>query len=181
MNRPVLAIVAIGAGVVGGAILTYSLTRPGREAPATTVTPGAPAPLPPPREAPRAVAPPPRPRPPRLRRRPPVAPRPRRPNRRLAPAEAPLSVGVLHIDSDVPGAQVFIDREFLGVAPVTAAERQAGHAPHQRLGRGLRRDRRNDRGVARAARPHDQVERSASGREARRRPQASVWARARAA
>jgi hypothetical protein len=29
-------------------------------------------------------------------------------------------VGSLHIDSDVPGAQVFIDREFLGTAPLTA-------------------------------------------------------------
>jgi hypothetical protein len=28
--------------------------------------------------------------------------------------------GVLHIDSDVPGAQVFIDRQYLGVTPLTA-------------------------------------------------------------
>ena len=35
-------------------------------------------------------------------------------------------MGVLHIDSDVPGAQVFIDREFLGAAPVTAASVKPG-------------------------------------------------------
>jgi len=127
VNRPVLAIVAICAGVVGGALLTYSLTRPEREAPATIVTPSAPAPLPPPREAPRAAAPsaavPPAVAPPRaVRRAPATTAEPASP-----PAEAPsLSVGVLHIDSDVPGAQVFIDREFLGVAPVTATDVKPG-------------------------------------------------------
>jgi len=122
VNRPVLVIVAICAGVVGAAILTYSVTRPVPEAPAITVAADAPAPLPPPREVPRAEAPrPAAPPPPAARRAPaPIAePTP-------APAEAPISVGVLHIDSDVPGAQVFIDREFLGVAPVTAANVKPG-------------------------------------------------------
>jgi hypothetical protein len=38
-------------------------------------------------------------------------------------AEAPpptAEVGTLRITSDVPGAQVFIDRQFIGAAPVTA-------------------------------------------------------------
>lgn len=115
MNRPVIAIVAI---VVGGAILTYSLTRPAREVPATPVTASAPAPLPPSRDAPRAGAAPPR----AARRAPATKAEPAPP----APVEAPISVGVLHIDSDVPGAQVFIDREFLGAAPVTAASVKPG-------------------------------------------------------
>jgi hypothetical protein len=34
--------------------------------------------------------------------------------------EAPLSGGLLHIDSDVPGASVFIDRQYVGVTPLTA-------------------------------------------------------------
>ncbi|MSO84255.1 MAG: PEGA domain-containing protein [Acidobacteria bacterium] len=34
--------------------------------------------------------------------------------------EAPRNVGILRIDSDVPGAQVFIDRRFIGAAPVVA-------------------------------------------------------------
>ena len=35
-------------------------------------------------------------------------------------AEAPPDVGTLRIDSDVPGAQVFIARQFVGAAPVVA-------------------------------------------------------------
>jgi hypothetical protein len=35
----------------------------------------------------------------------------------VAPATA-----TLHITSDVPGAQVFVDRKYIGVAPVTAAD-----------------------------------------------------------
>jgi len=35
-------------------------------------------------------------------------------------AEAPPAAGILRIDSDVPGAQVFIDRQFIGAAPVVA-------------------------------------------------------------
>ena len=34
--------------------------------------------------------------------------------------EAPPDVGTLRIDSDVPGAQVFLDRQFVGAAPVVA-------------------------------------------------------------
>ncbi len=38
-----------------------------------------------------------------------------------APAPEPSSdLGVLRIETDVPGAQVFIDREFVGAAPITA-------------------------------------------------------------
>jgi hypothetical protein len=45
---------------------------------------------------------------------PPPAPAP-------APEAAPTT-GTLHIDSDVPGAQVFIDRTFVGATPVTAKD-----------------------------------------------------------
>jgi hypothetical protein len=38
----------------------------------------------------------------------------------VSPAEAPPTGGVLHIESDVPGAQVFIDRQYIGVTPLTA-------------------------------------------------------------
>jgi hypothetical protein len=50
-----------------------------------------------------------------------------------APAAAPepaapdADAATLHIDSDVPGAQVFIDREYVGVTPVTAASVKAGN------------------------------------------------------
>jgi hypothetical protein len=41
-------------------------------------------------------------------------------------AAAPAAVGTLHIDSDIPGAQVFIDREFVGATPVTANDLAPG-------------------------------------------------------
>lgn len=40
--------------------------------------------------------------------------------------EAVVDTGTLHIDSDVPGAQVFIDRVFIGAAPVTARNVKPG-------------------------------------------------------
>ena len=43
------------------------------------------------------------------------------------PAAVPVpTVGILNIDSDVPGAQVFIDREFIGGAPVVGREVKPG-------------------------------------------------------
>lgn len=65
---------------------------------------------------------------PRAPRRPPTtesAPSPAEPE---TPAASP-GAGVLHIDADVPGAQVFLDRVFLGTAPVTAPNVAPG--PHQ--------------------------------------------------
>ncbi len=72
-------------------------------------------------EAPRAAAPAPAPKPepkperpaPRRRAAPKPAPAP-------APAPAAPTTGTLHIDSDVPGAEVFIDRAYVGTTPVTA-------------------------------------------------------------
>ncbi len=43
-----------------------------------------------------------------------------------APPPAASDVATLRIDSDVPGAQVFIDRQFVGTAPVTAADVKPG-------------------------------------------------------
>jgi hypothetical protein len=43
-----------------------------------------------------------------------------------APAAAAPMTGVLTIQSDVPGAQVFIDRKFIGSAPVTIEDLQPG-------------------------------------------------------
>ncbi len=52
------------------------------------------------------------------------APRPTAPTPAAAPAaEEPAAVpvaGTLRIESDVPGAQVFLDRQFVGTTPVTA-------------------------------------------------------------
>jgi hypothetical protein len=70
------------------------------------------------------------------------APEPSRGSRRVAaapaaPADGPAPaadavpevapvVGTLRIESDVPGAQVFIDRQFVGTAPVTAENVKPG-------------------------------------------------------
>jgi hypothetical protein len=51
--------------------------------------------------------------------RPPAAPVP---TSGAAPEPAAATTATLHISSDVPGAQVFIDRKFIGTAPVTAAD-----------------------------------------------------------
>jgi hypothetical protein len=65
-----------------------------------------------------------------------VAPRPanrasgREPGRAPEPAPAPVETatefGSLRIETDVPGAQVFIDRQFIGTTPVTAANVKPG-------------------------------------------------------
>jgi hypothetical protein len=50
---------------------------------------------------------------------------PRPPKPEAAPAEAPVT-GTLRIDSDVPGASVFIDRVYVGTTPVTAKDVAVG-------------------------------------------------------
>jgi len=68
---------------------------------------------------------------------PPIDESPRAPRRAAAPppaaappsAEAPAPAAdlvTLHVDSDIPGAQVFVDRQFVGAAPVTTTEVKAG-------------------------------------------------------
>jgi hypothetical protein len=98
----------LGGGVV---YFVMSVPEPAPEPVAEERPVPAPEPVAPEPEAP-TPAPEPAPRPaPRPRPAPAPAPAP-------APVEAPLD-GTLQIDSDVPGAQVFIDREFVGAAPVT--------------------------------------------------------------
>jgi hypothetical protein len=119
MNTRVLAIVGGLVLVLGGAFALFTLNRPAPEAtpPAATarpapVTPGAvtapaPAPAPPARDDAPAAAP----------RRPDVA---AAAATGTAPA-APSAVS-LEITADVPNAQVFVDRRFIGEAPVTTTE-----------------------------------------------------------
>ena len=65
----------------------------------------------------------------------PAAPRARAERPAAAPEAAPAGptgvavvpdAGSLHIESDVPNAQVFLDRQFIGTAPVTAANVKPG-------------------------------------------------------
>ena len=81
-----------------------------------TATPAPPAPIEPKVETPPAAPDP----EPAARRRPVPKAEPPPAATAPAPVATPPTAGTLRIDSDVPGAQVFIDREFVGVTPVTA-------------------------------------------------------------
>ena len=126
MNTRVL-IAAFGAAalLVVGAFLLFGLdrSRPSEVDPETPVAsapvepaarPAAPvAPVPEASRAPRRAAAP-----------TPAAGEPA-PAPETAPEVAPV-VGTLRIESDVPGAQVFLDRQFVGTAPVTAENVKPG-------------------------------------------------------
>lgn len=120
MNRLVLVIVLTAlllAGAVAFLIVLFHAPEPGEVA----ATRPAPAPVRAPRAspapAPATPADPPRPSAPSESEPPPVAEPPPPPA-----AEAPPALGVLRIESDVPGAQVFIDRQYIGTTPITADE-----------------------------------------------------------
>lgn len=123
MNRR-LAIVLIAGGLLlaGAWVVLNQLARPAE--PPTTAIGETPPPPPTAVEAPPPALEPEAPR--RSARRPAVP----KPDAAPAPApavpEAPADVATLRIDSDVPGAQVFIDREFIGQAPVTAQNVKPG-------------------------------------------------------
>src|SRR2546428_6779296 len=115
MNR---RLIAVGIAVIVAAlVLVFGVLRR-QPAPVTVrVTP---------RPAPRVDAPPPRPAPePPTPVRPTAPARPPRATPAPAPAPAPepaapVDTGtVLTVASDVPGASVFLDREYVGTTPVT--------------------------------------------------------------
>jgi hypothetical protein len=124
-RRTLLIIVVIGAALVGGVVLTVYLTRPQPQPVSAPVVTEAPKPVrPAPRPAPAKPAPPPE------RRVARAAPEPKpEPEAAPAPAAPVIETATLRIDSDVPGAQVFMDREFLGATPVTAQDVKPG--PHR--------------------------------------------------
>lgn len=111
----------VGAGLVALIVVGWAVW-PSAPEPSTPVAVNtAPAPAPKPAaEKPKAPEPekapePARPRAPRPRPEPVVEEAPAPP-----PEEKVVEVGTLRIESDVPGAAVFIDRKFVGNAPVTA-------------------------------------------------------------
>ena len=118
MNRQVTVVASVAAGfAVIAAVVVIRMDAPEPEEPVVVATAPAAVPAPVPRAPdPEPVAPEPEP----LPEAPPVAAAPIE-----APApvvEAPLDVAILRIDTDVPGAQVFIDRRFIGTAPVVAED-----------------------------------------------------------
>jgi hypothetical protein len=124
VNARILAIAAALAAVAVGLFLMFGPRRtpaPAAESSAAVATPAprpseAPAPAPEP-GAPSAAS---RPRPARPAAAPEAAPAP------AAGVEVVPDAGTLRIETDVPNAQVFLDRQFIGTAPVTAANVKPG-------------------------------------------------------
>src|SRR4029434_90487 len=121
VNRQIVIAVFVILLVVSG-IGFYVMSRP-KPAPVQTPAATTPAPVvtpppPPPVAAPPATE---QPRPTRRAAAPAVTTAP-------PPAEAPppADLVTLRIDSDVAGAQVFIDRQFIGAAPVTTRDVKPG-------------------------------------------------------
>ena len=122
MNRRVLVIVFVGF-VLAAAFVAFNLTRPEpkRPEPAAAVERSAPAPAPAAKDdrKPEPASPEPAPR---TGRRETARPAPKGappPAAGPAIAEPASEAATLRVDSDVPGAQVFIDRVFSGATPVT--------------------------------------------------------------
>src|SRR5262245_1421952 len=125
MNRRVLAVATFCFALVIGLLVIVSSRRPRVEpvaAPSVPSTPRTTAPEAP--SAPRAETPRPASRAPEA-----VAPARPEPPARPEEAEAVAELGTLRIETDVPGAQVFIDRQFIGTAPLTAENVKPG--PHR--------------------------------------------------
>lgn len=126
VNGRILAIVVVLALVVGGAAATFVLLQDRAPAPSESSSASPESDSSP--EAPRAETgtAPSRPETsataPRTPRRAPSAPAETAP----APVAAAPELGTLRIEADVPNAQVFLDRQFIGNAPVTAENVKPG-------------------------------------------------------
>jgi hypothetical protein len=122
-RRTITIIVLIGVAVLAGVAITINVTRARPEpAPAIVKTE---APKPVVKAPPKPQPSPPAPAPERRVARGGPAPK-AEPEPVPAPVEAAPETGVLHIDTDIPGAQVFMDREYLGATPVTAQDIKPG-------------------------------------------------------
>jgi PEGA domain-containing protein len=117
-QRIIVAVVAILVVISG--IGFYVISRP-KPAPARTPAATTPAPVVVPPPPPAAAPPVEQPRSSRRAAAPATSTAP-------PPAEAlpPPDLATLRIDSDVAGAQVFVDRQFIGVAPVTTTDVKPG-------------------------------------------------------
>jgi hypothetical protein len=127
VNRRVLVVIVVFGIVLAGAFVALNPTRPEPKPPEPAAKLDRPVP-PPPAANEDSKPEPPSSRPARrIARSGPAVPAPEAaPPPARGPVEAALEAGTLHIDSDVPGAQVFIDRVFIGATPVTAPNVKPG-------------------------------------------------------
>jgi len=117
VNRNVAVIALVAAGLAGTAVaIVLLMDGPEPEAPTASAPVAASAPTPEPAPSTSAAEPEP------ARRRAAPAPEAGTPVAEATPpaVETAPTMGLLRIDSDVPGAQVFIDRQFVGAAPAVA-------------------------------------------------------------
>jgi len=120
---PVVAGALVALVLAGGA--AWYLTRPAAEPPKTAEAPA---------EAPKRPAPAPKKAEPAKPAEPTAEPAPKRaatkktaePAAEPAPAAPKADAATLVVESDVPGASVFVDREFVGTAPVTLKDLAPG-------------------------------------------------------
>jgi PEGA domain len=122
-RRRILAVATFGFALVIGLLVIVSSRRPRVEHATPTAT--STAPVASPRATSRAATP-----------EPPAAATPLQPLRRTpklasssgpaAPVETLTELGTLRIDADVPRAQVFIDRQFVGTTPLSAKSVKPG-------------------------------------------------------
>jgi len=125
VNGRVFVIAFVGLGLVG-TLVAINVTRPAPKRPEPVPTVARSEPPAAPKEERRPQPLPPKPAP-RVARREPPAPAPSAPPAPApAPANAAPETATLRINSDVPGAQVFIDRVFIGEAPATALNVKPG-------------------------------------------------------
>ena len=123
MSGRILIIAVVLAIAIGGGVATYMLFRDRAAAnPGSTAGSRSSGDTEPPRPSASAPRSEPATGPPRTPRKPTGA--------RVAEAPAPvgtaLELGTLRIEADVPNAQVFLDRQFIGNAPVTAEKVKPG-------------------------------------------------------
>jgi len=123
-SRLILAIAAVSLAVVGGFLwLTHKPSGPSERphtSRAASHKPGVPAPSTAAAEPPAAITPPKRPRAPSADASVPAD---------VATAPSAPATATLHVTSDVDGAQVFLDRKFIGAAPATIPDVPPG--PHR--------------------------------------------------
>jgi hypothetical protein len=120
VNGRILVIVVVLALVVGGGVATFVLLSDRVPASSESSSSASPATRPSDASAPTASlseAKPETTTAPRTPRRASAAPATEAP---AAPVESAPELGTLRIEADVPNAQVFLDRQFIGTAPVTA-------------------------------------------------------------
>ncbi|MBI4888820.1 MAG: PEGA domain-containing protein [Acidobacteria bacterium] len=122
MNRRVLVVALVAAVLVGGSVLFFVVSQPSPEEPQPVSTPRASARSRAPAPARGAAPAPSEPAPRREKAEPP--PPPAAEAAPAAPAAEPAAptLGRLRIAADVAGAQVFIDRRFVGAAPAVAED-----------------------------------------------------------